>query len=155
MKFMLNGALTLGTMDGANVEIHGLVGDENIYTFGQSSENVINLYNTGGYNSNAFYQRDTIKPIIDFIVSDEMLALGDSTRLNRLYNDIISKDWFMALLDLEDYIETKEKMLAEYEDHTAWTQKTIVNIAKAGFFSSDRTINQYNEEIWHLIPHKN
>lgn len=155
MKFMLNGALTLGTMDGANVEIHGLVGDENIYTFGQSSENVINLYNTGGYNSNAFYQRDTIKPIIDFIVSDEMLALGDSTRLNRLYNDIISKDWFMALLDLEDYIETKEKMLADYEDHTAWTQKTIVNIAKAGFFSSDRTINQYNEEIWHLIPHKN
>lgn len=155
MKFMLNGALTLGTMDGANVEIHGLVGDENIYTFGQSSENVINLYNTGGYNSNAFYQRDTIKPIIDFIVSDEMLALGDSTRLNRLYNDIISKDWFMALLDLEDYIETKEKMLAEYEDHTAWTQKTIVNISKAGFFSSDRTINQYNEEIWHLIPHKN
>ena len=155
MKFMLNGALTLGTMDGANVEIHGLVCDENIYTFGQSSENVINLYNTGGYNSNAFYQRDTIKPIIDFIVSDEMLALGDSTRLNRLYNDIISKDWFMALLDLEDYIETKEKMLAEYEDHTAWTQKTIVNIAKAGFFSSDRTINQYNEEIWHLIPHKN
>lgn len=155
MKFMLNGALTLGTMDGANVEIHGLVGDENIYTFGQSSENVINLYNTGGYNSNAFYQRDTIKPIIDFIVSDEMLALGDSTRLNRLYNDIIYKDWFMALLDLEDYIETKEKMLAEYEDHTAWTQKTIVNIAKAGFFSSDRTINQYNEEIWHLIPHKN
>ena len=155
MKFMLNGALTLGTMDGANVEIHGLVGDENIYTFGQSSENVINLYNTGGYNSNAFYQRDTIKPIIDFIVSDEMLALGDSTRLNRLYNDIISKDWFMALLDLEDYIETKEKMLAEYEDHTAWTQKTIVNIAKAGFFSSDRTINQYNEEIWHLTPHKN
>lgn len=155
MKFMLNGALTLGTMDGANVEIHGLVGDENIYTFGQSSENVINLYNTGGYNSNAFYQRDTIKPIIDFIVSDEMLALGDSTRLNRLYNDIISKDWFMALLDLEDYIETKEKMLADYEDHTAWTQKTIVNIAKAGFFSSDRTINQYNEEIWHLTPHKN
>ncbi|MRI85539.1 glycogen/starch/alpha-glucan family phosphorylase [Aerococcaceae bacterium WS4759] len=155
MKFMLNGALTLGTMDGANVEIHGLVGDENIYTFGQSSEYVINLYNTGGYNSNAFYQRDTIKPIIDFIVSDEMLALGDSTRLNRLYNDIISKDWFMALLDLEDYIETKEKMLAEYEDHTAWTQKTIVNIAKAGFFSSDRTINQYNEEIWHLTPHKN
>ncbi|MRI82094.1 glycogen/starch/alpha-glucan family phosphorylase [Aerococcaceae bacterium DSM 109653] len=155
MKFMLNGALTLGTMDGANVEIHGLVGDENIYTFGQSSEYVINLYNTGGYNSNAFYQRDTIKPIIDFIVSDEMLALGDSTRLNRLYNDIISKDWFMALLDLEDYIETKEKMLADYEDHTAWTQKTIVNIAKAGFFSSDRTINQYNEEIWHLIPHKN
>ena len=155
MKFMLNGALTLGTMDGANVEIHELVGDENIYTFGKSSEYVINLYNTGEYNSNAFYQRDTIKPIIDFIVSDEMLALGDSTRLNRLYNDIISKDWFMALLDLEDYIETKEKMLAEYEDHTAWTQKTIVNIAKAGFFSSDRTINQYNEEIWHLTPHKN
>lgn len=155
MKFMLNGALTLGTMDGANVEIHGLVGDDNIYTFGKSSQYVIDLYNTNGYRAHDFYQRDAIKPIIDFIVSDELLALGDSTRLNRLYNDIKSKDWFMALLDLEEYIEVKEKMLKDYEDHTSWTEKAIVNIAKAGFFSSDRTITQYNNEIWHLTPHKN
>ena len=150
MKFMLNGALTLGTMDGANVEIAELVGEDNIYIFGEDSETVIDLYAKSAYKSSEYYAREAIKPLVDFIVSDEVLAVGKAERLERLYNELISKDWFMTLLDLEDYIQVKERMLADYEDRDAWMDKVIVNIAKAGFFSSDRTIAQYNEDIWHL-----
>ena len=142
MKFMLNGALTLGTMDGANVEIAELVGED--------SETVIDLYAKSAYKSSEYYAREAIKPLVDFIVSDEVLAVGKAERLERLYNELISKDWFMTLLDLEDYIQVKERMLADYEDRDAWMDKVIVNIAKAGFFSSDRTIAQYEEEVWHL-----
>ncbi|MCY7017971.1 glycogen/starch/alpha-glucan family phosphorylase [Streptococcus sanguinis] len=150
MKFMLNGALTLGTMDGANVEIAELVGEDNIYIFGEDSETVIDLYAKSAYKSSEYYAREAIKPLVDFIVSDEVLAVGKAERLERLYNELISKDWFMTLLDLEDYIQVKERMLADYEDRDAWLDKVIVNIAKAGFFSSDRTIAQYEEEVWHL-----
>ena len=150
MKFMLNGALTLGTMDGANVEIAELVGEDNIYIFGEDSETVIDLYAKSAYKSSEYYAREAIKPLVDFIVSDEVLAVGKAARLERLYNELISKDWFMTLLDLEDYIQVKERMLADYEDRDAWMDKVIVNIAKAGFFSSDRTIAQYEEEVWHL-----
>ena len=150
MEFMLNGALTLGTMDGANVEIAELVGEDNIYIFGEDSETVIDLYAKSAYKSSEYYAREAIKPLVDFIVSDEVLAVGKAERLERLYNELISKDWFMTLLDLEDYIQVKERMLADYEDRNAWMDKVIVNIAKAGFFSSDRTIAQYEEEVWHL-----
>ena len=150
MKFMLNGALTLGTMDGANVEIAELVGEDNIYIFGEDSETVIDLYAKSAYKSSEYYAREAIKPLVDFIVSDEVLAVGKAERLERLYNELISKDWFMTLLDLEDYIQVKERMLADYEDRDTWMDKVIVNIAKAGFFSSDRTIAQYEEEVWHL-----
>ena len=150
MKFMLNGALTLGTMDGANVEIAELVGEDNIYIFGEDSETVIDLYAKSAYKSSEYYAREAIKPLVDFIVSDEVLEVGKAERLERLYNELISKDWFMTLLDLEDYIQVKERMLADYEDRDAWMDKVIVNIAKAGFFSSDRTIAQYEEEVWHL-----
>ena len=150
MKFMLNGALTLGTMDGANVEIAELVGDENIYIFGEDSETVIDLYEKSAYKSADFYEREAIKPLVDFIISDAVLAVGNKERLTRLHKELINKDWFMTLLDLEDYIVTKERMLADYEDRDAWLDQVIVNIAKAGFFSSDRTIAQYNEDIWHL-----
>lgn len=150
MKFMLNGALTLGTSDGANVEIHELVGDDNIYIFGEDSETVIDLYAKEAYKSSKFYARKAIKPLVDFIVSDAVLAVGKKERLERLYNELINKDWFMTLLDLEDYIETKERMFADYEDRDVWLEKVLVNIAKAGFFSADRTIAQYNDEIWHL-----
>ena len=150
MKFMLNGALTLGTMDGANVEIAELVGEDNIYIFGEDSETVIDLYAKSAYKSSEYYAREAIKPLVDFIVSDEVLAVGKAERLERLYNELITKDWFMTLLDLEDYIQVKERMLADYEDRDAWMDKVIVNIAKAGFFSSDRTIAQYEEEVWHL-----
>ncbi len=150
MKFMLNGALTLGTEDGANVEIHELVGDENIYVSGKDSETVIDLYANNGYVSREFYEQDAIKPLVDFIVSDEVVALGNKERLERLHNELIVKDWFMTLLDLEDYIKVKEEMLADYEDRSSWLEKVIVNTSKAGFFSSDRTIAQYNEDIWKL-----
>ena len=150
MKFMLNGALTLGTMDGANVEIAELVGRDNIYIFGEDSESVIDLYAKSAYKSADFYEREAIKPLVDFIISDAVLAVGNKERLTRLHKELINKDWFMTLLDLEDYIVTKERMLADYEDRDAWLDQVIVNIAKAGFFSSDRTIAQYNEDIWHL-----
>ena len=151
MKFMLNGALTLGTMDGANVEIAELVGRDNIYIFGEDSETVIDLYAKSAYKSADFYEREAIKPLVDFIDhAMPFLAVGDKERLTRLHNELINKDWFMTLLDLEDYIVTKERMLADYEDRDAWLDQVIVNIAKAGFFSSDRTIAQYNEDIWHL-----
>lgn len=150
MKFMLNGALTLGTEDGANVEIHELVGDDNIYIFGKHSDEIIKLYETQGYVARDYYEHDAIRPLVDFIVSDKMLAAGNEERLNRLHHELISKDWFMTLIDLEEYIQVKEKMLADYEDRTAWNKKALINIAKAGFFSSDRTIAEYNRDIWHL-----
>ena len=150
MKFMLNGALTLGTDDGANVEIHELVGDENIYIFGESSEKVIEHYKNADYVSKEFYEKPSIKELVDFIVSDEMLKVGDEENLNRLHNELINKDWFMTLLDVEDYIKTKNIVFKDYEDREAWNKKVLINISKAGFFSSDRTIAQYNEEIWKL-----
>ena len=151
MKFMLNGAVTLGTMDGANVEIAELVGKDNIYTFGATSDEVIAHYEKCDYNAKKLYETDAlIKKCVDFIISDVMLQAGDSHSLNRLYNEIVGKDWFMALLDLRSYIETKEKALTDYDDRYAWAEKMLVNIANAGFFSSDRTIRQYNEDIWHL-----
>ncbi|MDO4432921.1 MAG: glycogen/starch/alpha-glucan phosphorylase [Aerococcaceae bacterium] len=154
MKFMLNGALTLGTMDGANVEIHDLVGKDNIYIFGKDSDTIIDLYATSGYVARHYYETATIRPLVDFIVSEEMLALGNEERLRRLHNELIVKDWFMTLIDLEEYIQVKERMLKDYEDQGAWTRKAIHNIAKASFFSSDRTIAQYNQDIWHLETHR-
>ncbi len=151
MKFMLNGALTLGTEDGANVEIHQFVGDENIYIFGESSEQVIAHYQKGDYSSEKIYDQDPeIARLVDFIISKEMFAVGNKLSLIRLYMEILTKDWFMTLLDLKDYIRVKEQMLADYEDRQAWEKKMLVNIAKAGFFSSDRTIQQYNQDIWKL-----
>lgn len=151
MKFMLNGAVTLGTMDGANVEIHDLVGEDNIYIFGKKSEEVIKLYETGSYSSWDIYNNDgEIKKIVDFIVAEELLAIGDAENLGRVHGDLIHKDWFMALLDVKEYIATKEKMFADYADRKAWAKKMLVNTAKAGYFSSDRTIEDYNRDIWKL-----
>ena len=157
MKFMLNGAVTLGTEDGANVEIHELVGDDNIYIFGKKPQDVIDLYDEkkkdpqAGYNSKAIYDKDPqIAKLVDFIFSDELLAIGDRLNLERLYKEILNKDWFMTLLDLKEYIQVKEKVYKDYENRSAWNKKCLINIANAGFFSSDRTIEQYNEDIWHL-----
>ena len=151
MKFMLNGAVTLGTSDGANVEIAELVGDENIYVFGEDSQTVIERYERGDYCSKDYYDKDeNIKKAVDFLVSDEMLKVGSKENLERLYNELLNKDWFMTFPDFEDYCKTKEKAYADYEDKKAWAKKMLVNISKAGFFSSDRTIEQYNKEIWHL-----
>ena len=151
MKFMLNGAITLGTEDGANVEIHQFVGDDNIYIFGESSEDVIALYDKAAYSAEKIYDADPeIAKLVDFIISKEMFATGNKKSLIRLYMEIVTKDWFMTLLDLKDYIKVKEQALKDYEDRDAWAQKMIVNISKAGFFSSDRTIAQYNEDIWKL-----
>ena len=151
MKFMLNGAVTLGTEDGANVEIHELVGDENIYIFGKKSEEVIKLYEDASYCSREIYESDTtVEELVDFIISKEMIQIGDPVNLGRLYKEIVSKDWFMALLDIREYIQKKEEMLADYEDQTAWAKKALVNIAKAGYFSADRTIAEYNRDIWQL-----
>lgn len=151
MKFMLNGAVTLGTEDGANVEIHQLVGDENIYIFGKRSEDVIRLYKEETYSAENLYQEDEmIHDLVDFIKGEELEAIGDMENLERLYKEIRSKDWFMALLDVKEYIQTKEKMLADYEDEEAWSRKALVNIAKAGYFSADRTIAEYNRDIWKL-----
>ena len=155
MKFMLNGAVTLGTMDGANVEISELVGKDNIYIFGESSEKVIEHYEKADYCSKDIYEKDEhIKECVDFIVSKKMLALGHKENLERLHHELVSKDWFMTLLDFNDYVEKKDQALADYADRKAWAQKMLVNIAKAGFFSSDRTIEQYNNDIWHLTPAK-
>lgn len=151
MKFMLNGAVTLGTEDGANVEIHELVGDDNIYVFGARSEKVIDLYAQSGYHSRKIYESDPeIEELVDFIISKEMIMIGDPVNLGRLYKELVSKDWFMTLLDLKDYIKTKEQMLNDYEDEKSWAKKMMVNIAKAGYFSSDRTIAEYDKDIWHL-----
>ncbi|MCM1267993.1 MAG: glycogen/starch/alpha-glucan family phosphorylase [Bacteroidales bacterium] len=151
MKFMLNGAVTLGTSDGANVEIHELVGDDNIYIFGEKSEAVIEHYEKADYVSREYYKKSpVIKEAVDFIVSKQALKVGHKENLERLYKELLNKDWFMTLLDLEDYIATKDRMMADYEDQTKWRKMMLVNIAKAGFFSSDRTIEEYNRDIWRL-----
>ena len=151
MKFMLNGAVTLGTSDGANVEIHELVGDDNIYIFGEKSEQIIEHYEKADYVSKDYYEKsEVIKEAVDFIVSKEALKVGHKENLERLYNELLNKDWFMTLLDLEDYIATKDKMFKDYEDTQKWKKMMLVNIAKAGFFSSDRTIAEYNRDIWKL-----
>ena len=149
MKFMLNGALTLGTMDGANVEIADLVGKDNIYIFGEDSETVIDRYAQGSYVSRDYYEKDTaLKEAVDFIVGREMMAVGDEEHLTRLYNELLNKDWFMTFPDFKDYIATREKAYHDYNDRMEWAEKMLVNIAKAGFFSSDRTIEPYDQEIW-------
>ena len=148
MKFMLNGALTLGTMDGANVEICELVGKENIYIFGKHSDEIIELYEKEGYVSKDYYKQEGIKEVVDFITSKELVKVGNIERLERLHNELINKDWFMTLIDFKEYYEVKEKMLSDYENKELWYKKVINNIAKAGFFSSDRTIGQYENEIW-------
>ena len=151
MKFMLNGAVTLGTEDGANVEIHQLVGDENIYIFGEKSEKVIELYEAGSYCAADIYENDPlVEELVDFIISKDLIRIGDPVNLGRLYKEIVGKDWFMALLDVKEYIQIKERMLEDYEDEKVWEKKMLVNIAKAGFFSSDRTIAEYNKDIWKL-----
>lgn len=151
MKFMLNGAVTLGTMDGANLEIAELVGEDNIYVFGESSEQVIEHYEKADYVSRKFYDKDTaIKKAVDFIISDELLEIGSKENLERLYKELINKDWFMTFPDFEGYVAKKDEMLADYEDRKSWARKMIINISKAGFFSSDRTIEQYNTDIWKL-----
>ena len=151
MKLMLNGAVTLGTSDGANVEIHELVGDDNIYIFGEKSDAVIKHYEKADYVSKDFYEKSpVIKEAVDFIISDEVVKVGDKKNLERLYKELINKDWFMTLLDLEDYIKVKDQMFADYEDRAKWQSMMLVNIAKAGFFSSDRTIEEYDRDIWHL-----
>ena len=151
MKFMLNGAVTLGTDDGANVEIHELVGDENIYIFGVSSEEVIKHYEKADYVSKEYYEKsDMIKEAVDFIISEEALKVGKKENLERLYKELLNKDWFMTLIDFEDYVATKDRMFADYKDQAKWRRMMLVNIAKAGFFSSDRTIEEYNRDIWKL-----
>lgn len=151
MKFMLNGAVTLGTDDGANVEIHEFVGDDNIYIFGAKADTVIDHYAKGDYHPQDILNNDSeLRTLVDFIVSDEMKSVGDVESLERLHNDMSYKDWFMALLDARDYIETKVRAINDYKDRKAWAKKMLVNISKAGFFSSDRTIAQYNEDIWKL-----
>lgn len=151
MKFMLNGAVTLGTEDGANVEIHELVGNDNIFVFGASSDEVIEHYAKADYVARDFYEKNpAIKAAIDFITSEEVLKVGEKENLERLQHEIISKDWFMTLLDFDSYKEKKEEALRAYADQKTWAKKTLVNIAKAGYFSSDRTIEEYNRDIWHL-----
>ncbi|MBQ4536769.1 MAG: glycogen/starch/alpha-glucan phosphorylase [Lachnospiraceae bacterium] len=151
MKFMLNGAVTLGTSDGANVEIHGLVGDDNIYIFGEKSDTVIEHYAKADYVSKDYYEKSAvIKEAVDFIVGEQALAVGHKENLERLYKELLNKDWFMTLLDLEDYIKVKDQAFADYEDQQKWKKMMLVNIAKAGFFSSDRTIAEYNRDIWKL-----
>jgi len=151
MKFMLNGAVTLGTMDGANVEIAELVGKDNIYTFGKDSDTIIELYRTSGYHSRSYYENSpVIKAAVDFIISPAMLKAGNEEKLNRLHAELLNKDWFMTLIDLEEYIKVKDLVLADYENQQEWNKKCLINIAKAGFFSSDRTIAEYNRDIWKI-----
>lgn len=151
MKFMLNGAITIGTEDGANVEIHELVGDDNIYIFGESSDDVIAHYNNNDYDAGKYYNNDEIiKNAVDFLISEEMTSIEQAENLHRLHHELISKDWFMSLLDLKAYIQTKDQAYNDYEDRLAWAKKSLINIANAGYFSSDRTIAEYNNDIWHL-----
>lgn len=151
MKFMLNGAVTLGTDDGANVEIHELVGDSNIYIFGDSSDTVIRRYKRGDYHSRSYYENSpALKEAVDFIISKKMLAVGDKENLERLYNELLNKDWFMTFPDFAAYCHTKEKAFSDYEDRASWAKKMLVNISRAGYFSSDRTIEEYNRDIWKL-----
>lgn len=151
MKFMLNGAVTLGTEDGANVEIHELVGDDNIYIFGESSDEVIARYKRGDYSAKSYYEADAdLKRAVDFITGEQMLSVGNKEHLTRLQNELINKDWFMTFPDFKEYVKVKEQAYADYEDRKNWAKKMLVNIAKAGFFSSDRTIAEYNRDIWKL-----
>ena len=151
MKFMLNGAVTLGTDDGANVEIHELVGDSNIYIFGDSSDTVIRRYKRGDYHSRSYYENSpALKEAVNFIISKKMLAVGDKENLERLYNELLNKDWFMTFPDFAAYCRTKEKAFSDYEDRASWAKKMLVNISRAGYFSSDRTIEEYNRDIWKL-----
>lgn len=151
MKFMLNGAVTLGTDDGANVEIHELVGDSNIYIFGDSSDTVIRRYKRGDYHSRSYYENSpALKEAVDFIISKKMLAVGDKENLERLYNELLNKDWFMTFPDFAAYCRTKEKAFSDYENRASWAKKMLVNISRAGYFSSDRTIEEYNRDIWKL-----
>lgn len=151
MKFMLNGAVTLGTDDGANVEIHELVGDDNIYIFGESSETVIRRYAEGSYCSRSYYEADPdLKEAVDFIISPAMTAAGSVEHLERLYNELLNKDWFMTFPDFKAYCQAREQALSDYENRTAWARKMLINISKAGYFSSDRTIEEYNRDIWKL-----
>lgn len=152
MKFMLNGAVTLGTEDGANVEIHQLVGDDNIYIFGDRSETVVERYAKSSYNAAEYYHENPdIKEAVDFITGEELMKIGDRQRLERLSGELIGKDWFMTFPDFDDYVKTKEQAYADYENRQQWAQKMLVNIAKAGYFSSDRTIEEYNRDIWKLV----
>jgi len=151
MKFMLNGAVTLGTDDGANVEIHELVGDDNIYIFGESSETVIRRYAEGSYCSRSYCEADPdLKEAVDFIISPPMTAAGSVEHLERLYNELLNKDWFMTFPDFKAYCQAREQALSDYENRTAWARKMLINISKAGYFSSDRTIEEYNRDIWKL-----
>ncbi|MEN9391409.1 MAG: hypothetical protein RL017_707, partial [Pseudomonadota bacterium] len=151
MKFMLNGTITLGTRDGANVEICELVGENNIYIFGKDSQEIIDLYKNNGYSAKALYDKDTnIKEVVDFIVSPTMLAIGDKNSLLSLQQEIVNKDWFMSLIDFNDYVKVKEQMLLDYENKDLWSKMALKNIAHASYFSADRSINQYNEEIWKI-----
>jgi starch phosphorylase len=151
MKFMLNGAVTLGTKDGANVEIAELVGEDNIFTFGEDSQTVIDRYARGDYNSKSYYEADEdLKKAVDFIVSDELMAVGCRENLERLYNELLNKDWFMTFPDFKEYVAAKDAIIKAFEDRKKWAKMMLVNISKAGFFSSDRTIDQYNKEIWKL-----
>ena len=151
MKFMLNGAVTLGTMDGANVEIAELVGADNIYIFGESSEKVIGHYAKGDYVAKDYYEKnEEIKEAVDFIIGEELMAIGHKDNLDRLYQELVGKDWFMTLLDYQSYAKAREQAYADYEDRIGWAKKMMVNISKAGFFSSDRTIREYNRDIWKL-----
>ena len=150
MKLMLNGAVTMGTLDGANVEIAERVGEGNIYLFGKKSDEVMRLYSEQAYHCADYYAKPQIEPLVDFLLSKPMLRAGDAECLGRLYQDLTHKDWFMTLLDLEDYIAVKERLFADYEDRRAWAGKMLANIAGAGFFSSDRTIAEYERDIWRL-----
>ena len=151
MKFMLNGAITLGTEDGANVEIHELVGDDNIFIFGESSDSIIEHYKKSDYDPIDPYIKDkNIRRALNFIISDELMSIGNKENLIRLYKEIIKKDWFMSLLDFSDYCNKKEEIFKAYEDRQSWAKKMITNISKAGYFSSDRTIAEYNTDIWKL-----
>ena len=149
---MLNGAVTLGTMDGANVEIAQMVGEENIYTFGESSDSVIQHYRYGDYSPKEWFKRDRrIAAALDFLIGPEMLKAGDAESLHRLYDELVNKDWFMTLPDFEDYCRIKGHALYDTLSKDAWAEKMLVNIANAGYFSSDRTIEQYNKDIWHIL----
>ena len=151
MKFMLNGAITLGTDDGANVEIHDFVGDDNIYIFGAKSDEVINHYKNSDYVSRDIYNKsETVRKAVDFIVGEQAVKVGNRENLERLYNELLNKDWFMTLLDLEAYIAKKDEIIKDYEDRDKWKKMVVTNMANAGFFSSDRTIEEYNRDVWKL-----
>ena len=151
MKFMLNGAVTLGTEDGANVEIHELVGEDNIYIFGDKSDTVVERYARGNYQAKMYYEENEyIRRAVDFIIGDALMEIGNKVRLQRLFDELVGKDWFMTFPDFNDYVKTREQAYADYENRFQWAEKMLVNIAMAGYFSSDRTIEEYNRDIWKL-----